>query len=70
MFVGGPYDGRDLPVDPSLTKSIRLPRPTELDPFVTESKTDPGRTGKVDWPFVYELNDAARPPHYRFVEKS
>lgn len=67
-FVGGPYDGRDLPIDSSMAKMLRLPRPEELGAFLGECEADPAVTGKLDWPFLYKLDETTTPPHYRFVE--
>lgn len=67
-FVGGPYDGQDLPVDPSLTRSIRLPNAHELDSFLQQWEADPGATGKHDWPHVYSADTDVVPPLYRYVD--
>jgi len=58
LFVGGPYHGRDLPIEPPLALTMRLPRENELDAFLNEAEQDPGATVKHDWP-----------PLYRFVER-
>ena len=41
LFHGGPYDGRDLPIQPPLAKVMRLPRQQELDAFLSKSEDDP-----------------------------
>ena len=35
LFVGGPYHGRDLPIEP-LARIIRMPIEKELDAFIGE----------------------------------
>ncbi len=70
MFVGGPYDGQDVPIEPPFAKTIRMPREDELDAFLTDVGSDPGVTGKQDWPFLYELDEQASQPRYHFVEES
>jgi hypothetical protein len=61
LFVGGPYDGTDLPFDPQLAKSVRLPRPEEVSPMLEERRDDPGITDRHDWPYVYELDESVNP---------
>jgi hypothetical protein len=67
LFVGGPYDGFDLPVDPTLSRQVRLPPKDEIDDFVKARQKDPGATGKHHWPYLYELDSSTSPPCYRFV---
>ena len=67
-FIGGPYDGRDLPIDPPFAKVIRLPREDELDAFLGEGGDDPGSTASFDWPYVYEFDTGFIMPQYRFVK--
>ncbi len=69
LFIGGPYNGHDLPFDPDLTKIIRLPLPEAMTPFAETAVDDPGATGKQDWPFLYKLDESVSPPWYRFVEE-
>ena len=44
-FNGGPYDQRELPIQPPLTKLMRLPQETELDAFLGLVEHDPAATG-------------------------
>jgi len=67
-FEGGPYDGKDLPFDPEVAKTIRLPAPEEMSPFLNDRQVDPGATEKHDWPFVYELDETRQPPVYQFAQ--
>ena len=64
-FHGGPYDGRDLPIQPPFAKLMRLPREQELAAFLGTAEDDPGATGLQAWPYLYELYDG-EPPVYRF----
>lgn len=62
LFVGGPYDGRDLPVNPDLVKTVRLPEVDEWD-----ATGDPDATVPRKCPYVYEVDAATTPPQFRFV---
>jgi len=65
-FHGGPYDGHDLPIQPSHAKFIRLPVEQELASFLGTVEEDPGATGSLAWPHLYELDDTAELAVYRF----
>ncbi len=65
-FNGGPYDQRDLPIHPPLTKLMRLPQETELDAFLDLVENDPAATGHQLWPYLYELDDSDEPAVYRY----
>ncbi len=64
LFTGGPYNGRELDVDPAIAKTIRLPAVEEWD-----VEQDPDATVPRKCPFVYAWDDKADPPCYRFVQK-
>lgn len=68
QFQGGPYDGRDLPIQPPFAKIMRLPREQDLAAFLGASVNDPGATGLQVWPYLYELDDDAVSPVYRFKD--
>lgn len=68
QFQGGPYDGRDLPIQPPLAQMMRLPREQELDAFLGTAEDDPGVTGLQVWPHLYELDNSVDPPVYRFKD--
>ena len=68
LFVGGPYHGRDLPIEP-LARIIRLPKEQELDAFIGVAKSDPGTTANHDWPHLYELDQAIDKSFYRFIDE-
>ena len=65
LFVGGPYHGRDLPIEP-ISSWLRLPTESELDAYLGLSQEDPGATGKHEWPFLYRLEESTDKPFYRF----
>jgi hypothetical protein len=60
-FVGGPYNGQDLPYDPRSARHVRMPDPG--------ARVQPGDVGTVDadWPHIYEADLKADPPVFRFV---
>lgn len=62
---GGPYDERDLPLQPPLARLMRLPHEQELDAFLGVIEDDPAATGLHAWPYVYELDDSVEPADYR-----
>ncbi len=66
LFVGGPYDGHDLPVDPDILEHIRLPTKGALDAFLhdTLSSTE-GMT-----PHLYSADKSSVPAVFRFVRSS
>ncbi len=64
LFVGGPYNGRELDIDPELAPTIRLPRVEEWD-----VEADPEATVPRKCPFTYAWDDKADPPCFRFVEE-
>ena len=68
QFQGGPYDGRDLPIQPPFAKMMRLPREQELAVFLGTAEADPGATGLQAWPYLYELDDSVEPSVYRFKD--
>ncbi|MEO8494053.1 MAG: hypothetical protein ABI614_03215 [Planctomycetota bacterium] len=65
-FQGGPYDGRDLPIDPPFPKIMRLPNEQDLADFLDSAVGDPGATGSQVWPYRYELDESVEPTVYRF----
>ena len=65
-FDGGPYDGRDLPIQPPSPKWMRLPSEGDLEAFLGITKDDPGATGEHDWPYIYELDESGDSAVYRF----
>ena len=65
-FNGGPYDQRDLPIHPPLTRLMRLPQEQELDAFLGLVEDDPAATGHQMWPYLYELDDSVEPAVYRY----
>ncbi|HUG71147.1 MAG TPA: hypothetical protein VMM76_25585 [Pirellulaceae bacterium] len=67
-FQGGPYDGRDFPIQPPLAKIMRLPPEKDLAAFFQIAEVDPGATGLQEWPYLYELDADAEPPVYRFSD--
>lgn len=46
LFVGGPYDGKELPVASSMVE-VRLPNPEEFAGY------NPQATSHLNWPHVY-----------------
>lgn len=67
-FVGGPYDGCVLPVQPTMP-CIRLPALDDraalfLEALLKETSPDSCR----DWPHRYKLDSSDSPPVFRFVE--
>jgi hypothetical protein len=67
LFVGGPHDGRDLPIPPK-AKWLRLPPEDELEAYLGLAESDPEVTGKQDWPYLYQLDESTDAPVYRLVE--
>lgn len=65
-FIGGPYDGQDLPIDERLLPIVHLPPPGEVQSMLS----DPLATSSTNWPFVYEVDGESDPPVYRFVEST
>ena len=63
-FKGGPYDERDLPIHPPLTRLMRLPQEQELDVFLGLVDDDPAATGHQM--YLYELDDSVEPAVYRY----
>jgi len=64
-FVGGPYDGMDLPFDPHVLRRVNLPDKEHLAEYLNV----PDTTTKFSWPHVYEADTTVNPPHYRFIEQ-
>ena len=68
QFIGGPYDGQDLPANPQTIERISLPdldatQGISLETVVSQS------TGATDWPHKYEVDDSVAPPVYRHVDQ-
>lgn len=63
LFVGGPYDSHDIPVDASVIRVIDLPAPEHFDEYTFDVEA----TGDTDWPHRYERDDTSEPPVFRFV---
>lgn len=63
LFIGGPYDGEDLPIDPGSVRVLRLPPRDKLN----ELFFDPSATGEADWPFRYERDNSVAPPVFRLT---
>lgn len=64
LFVGGPYHGRELEVDPEICQTIRLPSVEEWD-----VEGDPDATVPRKCPYVYSWDDKADPPCFRYVQE-
>lgn len=64
-FVGGPYDGMELPFDPTVLSRVNLPEKRYLKEFLEV----PDRTSKLSWPHRYEADLSTDPPQYRYVER-
>lgn len=62
LFIGGPYDGEDLPVDRKLTE-VRLPALNQFDQYRAD------KTASKNWPYIYLRDDTEDPPVYRFHGK-
>lgn len=67
-FVGGPYDGQELPANPEMIKRIRLPEPDSSAGMLLDTLLKESTTGHSEWPYRYELDEGSDPPTYRFVE--
>ena len=65
LFVGGPYHGQDIPIEPPLDVKIRLPEPSGLDAVLNKMTSDPNATIPQHWPYVYELDNAMGDDFYR-----
>lgn len=65
LFIGGPYDGEDLPLEPTV-RILRLPPREKL----TELFFDPSATGEADWPYRYERDDTVTPTVYRLTGRA
>lgn len=64
QFIGGPYDGRDLPFDPRTLRRVNLPEEHELEAFLNPRDS----TSLHSWPYHYVADATRDPPVYRFVE--
>lgn len=64
-FVGGPYDGRELPIEPEMSH-LWLPPEEELDTFLREPTT----TARPGWLSRYWLDNSVEPPVYRFAKSA
>jgi hypothetical protein len=63
LFVGGPYDGQDLPIDPERVEHIRLPSKDPMDAFLQETLNS--KEGML--PHLYSADKSVSPVVYRFV---
>ncbi len=63
-FIGGPYDGRDMPFDPCVLRKLNLPEKDHIEEFLSAHDT----TTLKRWPHYYEADNQQQPPVYRFVE--
>ncbi|MEK6239399.1 MAG: hypothetical protein N2C14_32175 [Planctomycetales bacterium] len=64
-FIGGPYDGMDLPFDPKFLQQVNLPETEEqLEAFLNS----PDGTSSSNWPYRYDVDRDADPVVYRFRE--
>ena len=61
LFIGGPYDGQNLPVETGKTTQ-RLPDERDLQVFLN----DPQATTSSKWPHVYRVDYSGREPVYRY----
>ncbi|MBC8356873.1 MAG: hypothetical protein H8E66_33295 [Planctomycetes bacterium] len=68
-FQGGPYDGRDLPIQPPFATLMRLPREQDLAAFLGSAEEDPGVTELQAWPHLYELDKSVEPAVYHFNDQ-
>lgn len=60
LFIGGPYDGQNLPVETGQAR-VRLPNPDELSEF------DPQATANNHWRHIYTVDYSGSEPHFRYV---
>ena len=67
LFVGGPYHGKELPLEPPLLDLVHLPTEDRLDEFWARVRQDPLVTVNMDWPYVYELDRSTTPEFYRHI---
>jgi len=65
LFVGGPFDGEDLPYNPYSTRRVRLPD-NQLDVDSSDTMGSMS-TADVEWPHQYEADVTTSPPVYRYV---
>lgn len=66
LFVGGPFDGADLPFDPRFVKHVKLPPREHFDDFCN----DPDQTAENEWPHHYVADSMIDFPVYRFAGTS
>lgn len=66
QFIGGPYDGMELPANPEIVRVINLPDPDSPLGFVVEGLVKES-TSDGDWPYQYSVDDSVTPAVYRFV---
>lgn len=64
LFIGGPYDGQNLPVEPGKTTQ-RLPDAADLQVFLN----DPKATTSSVWPHVYHVDYSGNEPVYRYARE-
>lgn len=66
-FVGGPYHGVALPIDPS-TADLRLPNLDDREAMFLEAllKEMP-RNASSDWPHCYQRDISSSPSVFRFA---
>lgn len=62
LFVGGPFDGDDLPYDPKTSPHIRMP---DVEPKTGVSGDK--ATVRGSRPHIYEADLHVDPPVFRFV---
>lgn len=58
LFVGGPYDGQDLPVD--WEQDVYLPAPDQFESFGSKATMD------QKWPHHYVADYSGETPFYRY----
>lgn len=69
QFIGGPYDGQDLPANPQTVERIALPDPETTKGMFLETVVKQSSTNTEDWPHKYELDRSVDPPVYRHVSQ-
>lgn len=69
MFVGGPYDGEDLPYNPYSTRRVRLPEVNGDSEGESSDSLGSMNTADAEWPHQYEADLSKSPPVYRFITR-
>ena len=54
LFVGGPYDGEDLPYNPYSTRRVRLPDANSNSDMESSDSLGSMNTADAEWPHQYE----------------